>query len=83
MPPIPGAVVGAMPPMLKGMVRLLVPLLACFKDCREDRVGLMVVGCAPGAMTGDGGGGGNSCLEGVGAEGILGARHMITDCVLT
>jgi hypothetical protein len=69
---------GVMPPVLRGIARLLVPLLAWAMLSRVLFVGRIVVGCVPGAMTGIGGGAG-----GAGGLGILGARHMITDCVLT
>ena len=57
--------------MLRGILKLEVPLLACWRDSRFVRVGLTVVGSVP-VMTGAGAGGGGS-----GALGILGERHMI------
>jgi len=65
------------PPVLNGIVRLDIPWLACWSDLRWETVGLTVVGSVPGWITGAGGGGGGS-----GGFGILGARHMIKDCVL-
>jgi hypothetical protein len=75
--------VGAMPPVLRGMVKALTPLRACCIDSRVVFVGLTVVGLVPGSITGAGGGAGVAIGDGAGALGILGARHMITDCVLT
>ena len=73
-----GDFIGAIPPVLRGIARLLVPLLAWAILSRVVLVGLTVVGWVPAGITGAGGGAG-----GAGADGILGARHMITDCVLT
>ena len=56
--------------MLRGILKLEVPLLACWRDSRLVRVGLTVVGSVP-VITGVGAGAGGS-----GALGILGERHM-------
>jgi len=78
-----GEAVGIIPPVLRGIANMLVPLLARCIFCRVVIAGLMVVGLVPGSITGAGGGAGFSIGDGAGALGILGARHMITDCVLT
>lgn len=74
---------GAAPPVPRGMANMLVPLLARCILCLVVMAGLMVVGLVPGSITEAGGGAGFSIGDGAGALGILGARHMITDCVLT
>jgi hypothetical protein len=61
----------------------LVPLLARCMFCRVVTAGFIVVGLVPASITEAGGGAGFSIGDGAGADGILGARHMITDCVLT
>ena len=57
--------------MLRGIVKLEGPLLACRRDARLDFVGLIDVGSVL-VITGAGAGAGGS-----GGFGILGARHMI------
>jgi hypothetical protein len=71
------------PPVPRGIDNMLVPLRARCMFCRVVIAGLIVVGLVPGSITGAGGGAGFSIGDGAGALGILGARHMITDCVLT
>jgi hypothetical protein len=78
-----GEAAGVIPPVPRGMVNMLVPLLARCLLCLVVIAGLMVVGLVPGSITEAGGGAGFSIGDGAGALGILGARHMITDCVLT
>ena len=78
-----GEAAGVTPPVLRGMANMLVPLLARCMFCRVVTAGFTVVGLVPASITEAGGGAGFSIGDGAGALGILGARHMITDCVLT
>ena len=61
------------PPVLRGMVKEEVPLLACWREARLVVDGLTVVGFVPSvAEIGAAGGGAGAS----GAGGILGARHI-------
>jgi hypothetical protein len=62
------------PPVLRGMVKEEVPLLACWREARLVVDGLTVVGFVPSGVTGIGAAGGGAGASGAG--GILGARHI-------
>jgi hypothetical protein len=62
------------PPVLRGMVKAAVPLLACLRDARLVIEGFTVVGLVPSGVTGIGAAGGGAGASG--AAGILGARHI-------